>query len=321
MQETKTKRPRLYLKWIGWVLAVQLVLANISASIYAYRFTHFYTEPIRKAPSRNFFTKTWKLFTGPRFYKLIYEPEPSFPYKNITLLTNSGDSIDSWYSSVDSARACVLLLHGITTNKSFLEDEALQFRSHGYNVLLIDFRGHGRSSGHTTTTGISEIKEVQKAFEFAKAQGNDKIFVYGVSLGAVVAMNATAKEKIHPDAIIADMPFDNLHNHLKARAKDVGFPSQPFAFLVTFWIGAEHGFNAFDHDVVDYAEKIHCPVLLQWGERDRFVNRMAITKIFDHLAATNKRLAIYPEADHESLLRNDPVLWNREVENFLKEIN
>jgi alpha-beta hydrolase superfamily lysophospholipase len=321
MQETKTKRPGLYLKWIGWVLAVQLVFANISASIYAYRFTHFYTEPVRKTPSRNFFSKTWKLFTGPRFYKLIQESEPSFPYKNITLLTNSGDSIDCWYSSVDSARACVLLLHGITTNKSFMEDEALQFRSLGYNVLLIDFRGHGRSSGHTTTTGIREIEEVQKAFEFAKAEGNDKIFLYGVSLGAVVALNATAKEKIHPDAIIADMPFDNLHNHLKSRARDVGFPSQPFAFLVTFWIGAEHGFNAFDHDAVDYAEKIHCPVLLQWGERDRFVNRKAITKIFEHLATTNKHLAIYPEADHESLLRNDPVLWNREVGNFLKEIN
>ncbi len=321
MQETKTRRLRLYLKWIGWVLAVQLVLANISAAIYAYRFTHFYTGPVQRHSTRNFFSKTWKLFTGPKFYKLSQEAEPAFSYKKITLLTNSGDTIDGWYSGVDSSKSCVLLLHGITTNKSFLEEEALQFRSLGYNVLLIDFRGHGKSSGNTTTTGISEIEEVKMAFEFAKDSGNEKIIVYGVSLGAVVALNATAKEKIHPNAIIADMPFDNLHNHLKARAKDVGFPSQPFAFLVTFWIGAEHGFNAFDHNAVDYAKKIHCPVLLQWGEHDRFVNRKAIKDIFQHLASNNKYLAVYPDADHESLLRNDPVMWNREVGNFLKKID
>ena len=41
---TKEKKTNLrpLLKWVLWVLVVQLVLVNISASVYAYKFTHFY---------------------------------------------------------------------------------------------------------------------------------------------------------------------------------------------------------------------------------------------------------------------------------------
>jgi len=147
MEKTKPKNFRYYLRLTLWVLLVQALLANISASIYAYKFTHFYDQPAPRYAGQNIFDQTWKLFVGPRFYKNAEEAEPSFPYRRVTLETSDHIAIDGWYSPVDTAKGCVVLLHGLTANKGYLEKEAAVFRTWGYNVLLIDFRAHGKSGG------------------------------------------------------------------------------------------------------------------------------------------------------------------------------
>jgi alpha-beta hydrolase superfamily lysophospholipase len=320
MQKAKIKNFSYYLKWVLWVLIAQIVLANISASIYAYKFTHFYNSPAPSVTSQNIFNKTWKLFAGPKFYKNCNEPEPSFTYQNIKLKTSDDISIDAWYSKTDLSKACVILLHGYSVNKSFVENEAAMFKQWGYSVLLFDLRGHGKSDGNATTFGIKETDELEKAFSFARQKGNSKIILYGVSLGAEICMKAVAEGIVHADAIIADTPFGSLHQHFKARAKILGFPSEPFASLITFWIGVEKGYNGFQHDVRSYAKKVNCPVLVEWGEKDPFVTKEETESIFKNLPAKNKKLVIYPNANHGFFLENDPSAWEKEVQAFLQSV-
>jgi alpha-beta hydrolase superfamily lysophospholipase len=320
MQKTKTRNIGYYLRWTLWVIVIQIVLANISASIYAYKFTHFYDPPAPSVSSQNIFGKTWKLFVGPKFYKNTNEPEPSFVYETVQLKTSGGIPIDAWYSKTDSSNACVILIHGYSTNKSYVADEAAMFKQWGYSVLLFDLRGHGRSGGNATTFGMKETDELQKAFEFAKNKGHSKIFVYGASLGAGICIKAVAENKIHPDAIIADIPIGSLHEHFKRRAELLGFPSEPFASLITLWIGIEKGYNAFQHDNRLYAKKVNCPVLVEAGGRDRFISKEETETIFKNLASKNKKLVIYPDTDHESFLQKDPFTWEKEVQAFLKTV-
>lgn len=321
MPLSQKKKLRSILKWILWVFLVQLVLANISAALYAYKFTHLCTGPVPDTrPSQNIFTQTWKLFVGPKIYKLNEEWEPSFAYRQVTLKTSKNISIDAWYSSSDSAKGCVIFFHGITANKAFLVHEAARFKQWGYNILLVDLRAHGKSGGAVTSFGVKETEEVQKAFAFAKEKGNNKIILYGVSMGAVVIIKAVAENKVQPAAIIADMPFASLQDHLKARARVLGFPSEPFAFLVTMWIGFERGYNGFNNNVVLYAKQVKCPVLLQWGERDRYVTKNETEKIYNSLGSLHKKLIIYPGADHQSFLMIDPQTWEKEVGDFINAL-
>lgn len=320
MRQAKKRNFRYYLKWTIWVIVIQIILANISASIYAYKFTHFYDSPAQHISSQNIFDKTWKLFVGPKFYKNTDEPEPSFAHETVQLKTSDGIPIDAWYSKSDSSNTCVILVHGYTANKSFVADEAAMFKQWGYSVLLFDLRGHGKSGGNTTTFGMKETDELQKAFEFAKQSGNAKIIVYGVSLGSGVCMKAVAENKIQPDAIIADCPFGNLHQHFKRRAALLGFPSEPFASLITLWIGIEKGFNAFQHDNRSYAKRVNCPALVEWGEKDRFVSQEEAESVFKSISSKKKKIVVYPDADHESFLRKDPFTWEKEVQAFLKTI-
>jgi len=320
MKNQKAKTLRYYLRWAVWILLFQFLLANISASIYAYKFTHFYDGPAPEHISQNALVKTWKLFVGPKFYKNTVEPTPSFPFEPFKLKLANNSAIDGWYSQTDSSRRCVIVLHGMSMNKSSLLNEAAAFKRWGYSVLMIDFRGHGKSDGNNSCFGMNETEEAQKAFEYAKQKGNDRVIIYGVSLGAIVAMKATAEKKIDPVGIIADAPFKNLHNHLKARSRALGFPGEPFGTLVTVWIGLERGFNGFTHDANDYAKKISCPVLMECGEKDRLVSVDEIKTVYNNLASVQKKLVLYPDADHESYLLTDPLAWEREVQNFLSKL-
>lgn len=320
MQRTNRQKLKQSLRWVVCIFVIQFTLANISAAIYAYKFTHFYTNPPPYQPNQNVFVKTWKLFVGPRIYKLPADTIIPEGFEKVNLQTNNKLLIDGWYATTDTAKACVIFLHGIANNKATLLKEANEFKKWGYNVLLIDFRGHGNSEGSKTSFGFKETDETEKAFQFAQKKGNKNIILYGSSMGASVIFKATAENKINPSAIIADMPFGSLQEHLKARARVLGFPSQPFAFLVTLWIGIENGYNGFTFQIDDYAGKINCPVLLQWGDRDMYVTKEETDSIFNNLRSPGKKLVVYNNANHESFLNFDPIGWRKEVSGFLNAI-
>jgi len=310
-----SKKFRGLLRWIAWVLVVQFALANISAALYAYKFTHFYKEPPQAAP-RNFLGNTWRLFVGPRFSRLPGADRPPFAYTSVKLRTPGGIDIDAWYAGDDSVNRCVVFVHGITANKSFLAAEASRFRRWGYNVLLLDLRGHGASGGNYSAYGADETEELVEAFAFARKRGARQLILYGSSMGAALALKGAATGAVKPDAIIADMPFQSLQHHLQARARTLGFPEEPFASLVTFWMGVERGFNGLAYDVDEDAAAVGCPVLLQWGSEDPLVSSRETEAIYKSLRG-DKKLAVYKGAGHESFYGYDPLKWEKEIGSFI----
>ncbi len=316
---------RSSLRWLGWVLLVQFVLINISAAFYAHKYAHFYTNPAvgTNFSKENVFQKTWRLFTGPKFPKSAIYEKPSFPFETVYLTTKNETKIEAWYGKSDStAVGTVILFHGLSQNKTAKLSEVYEFRYQGYNVMMVDFRSHGNSEGNTTTVGFRESEEVKLAYDYAVKKGDQPIFLWGTSMGAVAIAKAVADYDIKPAGVILEMPFASLQSHLRARVRSngfSGFPEKPFAFLVTCWTGIERGYNGFKFKTDKYAAKINCPVLLQWGERDNTVLKYETDKVFKAIASNNKKLVIYENADHESFLQADPIKWRNEVEHFLAD--
>jgi alpha-beta hydrolase superfamily lysophospholipase len=322
MKKEKSRRKfPSFIRWILWVLLIQFILINISASFYAYKFTHFYTDPAVRnyKPSSNIFVKTWRLFTGLRQARSVLSDFPTFPFDTVKLKTDNGIYIDAWYGKTDSAsKGTVILFHGITNQKGMVLHEAYEFRYWGYNVMLVDFRGHGNSGGNKTTIGVKETQEVKLAYDYVMSKGSKNIFLYGSSMGAVVVAKSIADYHLPVSGIIMEMPFLSLQTYMKGRARTTGFPTQPFAFLTTFWTGIENGFNGFGHRTTKYVKQINCPVLMQGGALDEFVLINETKEIYNTIASSHKKLVIYSNATHESFLGKDPVLWRSEVGNFLK---
>lgn len=321
MQKKPLKRQLAsILRWTGWVLLVQFLLINISAAFYASKLTRYYTDLPKdySNSSGNIFSKSWKLFTGPRYPRPLIGEVPVFPYDTVSLFADNYTRINAWYGKTDSAsKGTVILFHGITVTKSSVIDEANEFRFQGYNVFMVDFRGHGESAGNTTTIGYREAEEVKLAFDFISKKGEKKIILYGSSMGAVAITRAVSVYELKPAGVILEMPFLSLQSYLKAKAGQIGFPKQPFAFFTTFWIGLEKGFGGFRHQTTRYVKDLKCPVLLQWGTMDNFVSERDINKIYAAIASADKKLVIYEGAQHESFARFNTAKWRTETEVFL----
>jgi hypothetical protein len=114
------------------------------------------------------------------------------------------------------------------------------------------------------------------------------------------------------------MPVASLQSFLQSRSKVLGFPGEPFGFFVTAWIGIERGYNGFNFKPKEYVKKINCPVLIQCGTKDPYVSNEQIKNMFNNIPGNNKKLALYDEAGHQSLLGFDPVKWREEVNAFLR---
>lgn len=324
MEKRKKNKFSAITKWVLWVLLVQFILINISAALYAYKLTHFYTDKqIRKPYDEiNVFGKTWRLFTGPRFQKQINGDIPVFQYDTVWLQTKSGLQINGWYAKTDSVpKGTVIMFHGITSNKGVMIPEANEFRYQGYNILMVDLRAHGSSDGFTTTIGIKESEEVKLAWDWVKQKGENNIFLYGVSMGAVIISKAIRDYQVHPKGVILEMPFGSLKSYLQARARLLGFrgfAQKPFSWLVGFWINIERGVKGFGHQTKKYIRHITCPVLIQWGAEDNVVLKRETEEIYGALTTQNKKLVVYENAGHESLLQKYPSKWQSEIEGFFR---
>lgn len=323
--EKKPRKIPSLVRWIGWVLLVQFILINVCAAIYAYRFTYFREAGARpaddNAPS-HFFAKTWHLFTGPASYKVPFNPAdtPVVRHQSFTLRTSSGIPIEGWWLKQDAAKGTMLLFHGLAGSRQRCLAEAIAFYNMGYQVLMIDFRAHGQSGGSVTTYGARETEEVHLLYEYARAQQLENISFWGISMGASTVLKAMHDyPDMQPKVIIADAPFNRLQDHLKGRARAVGFPEQPFAWLVTGWMSVERGFNAFSYATEEYAAAIKCPVLLQWGSLDALVTEKEVSAVYEKLGSSRKKWVVYENLGHTSFLREDPALWHRTINEFLNQ--
>jgi alpha-beta hydrolase superfamily lysophospholipase len=317
------KKWRYYLRLLLWIFIIQFVLLNISAFLNAGRLTKFYDTASLKnqTPSKNIFSKTWRLFTGPKYAKPQDNIQREYKYESVLLKTDDGKNIDASYAKTDSAsKGTVILFHGLGNNKSNLITESNEFRFMGYNVMLVDFRGHGGSSGYTTTIGYRESEEVKMAYDWLMNKGEKKIFLFGTSMGAVAIIKALSENKMEVAGAILEMPFGSLHQHMKARAKTLGFPKQPFGVLVTFWTGVRRGFNGFKLNSYKNAENVNCPVLFQWGNNDHLVPKAEAENIYQHIGSKQKKFVVYEGGVHSSLLQQNITQWRMEVEDFLQSV-
>lgn len=77
-------------------------------------------------------------------------------------------------------------------------------------------------------------------------------------------------------------------------------------------------FWGFNFKPQEYAKKIACPTLLQWGVNDPRVTKKEEETLFANLANTNKKFVVYENCAHESLCTKENAKWVSEVSSFLK---
>ena len=232
-----------------------------------------------------------------------------------------GATVAAWFIPCADARGVVALFHGYGGSKDSLLDLAAQFREWRWATLLVDFHGNGDSSGNDVSVGWHEAEDVAAALSAARSfAGKRPVILYGSSMGAVAVLRAVHALGAKPDALILECPFDRLVTTVGRRFSAMNLPEFPLAQLLVFWGGVRQSFDGFQHNPVEYARLVTCPVLLLHGELDPRVSVEEVRSIFDHLAGP-KRLEIFPGVGHESYFAVRREDWRRLVMEFVGGIS
>ncbi len=113
------------------------------------------------------------------------------------------------------AKGTVLVLHGIFVRSVWMMPQAKMLSDAGYRAVLVDLRGHGRSSGARMTFGVQEAKDLGQVIdELQRRQLVDgNIGVCGVSYGGATSIHLAGHDP-RIKAVVAVAPFSTVRDEI-----------------------------------------------------------------------------------------------------------
>jgi uncharacterized protein len=248
----------------------------------------------------------------PRPRAKISDAELAKDFEVFSITGSDGVRLGAAYGPEGDQSVIVPIFHGYGQDKTDMLDQARAFRSLGYSVLLVDFRGSGSSSESYTTIGYDESKDVVAAVAYLTSKHPaSKLVLYGRSMGAVAVLRAIYTDKIQPDAIILESPFDSLLNTVKNR-----FNTFPYAELLVMWGSLQYRFNGFEHKPTKYAKSVTCPALFLHGTDDPKALLADARRVYDAIPGV-KYFTEFQGGKHEAFVRRFREEWFRAVTDFL----
>lgn len=208
-------------------------------------------------------------------------------YEDRYLSAVGGPRLHSWWlPAKGTPRASLLFVHGNAQNISHHIASVYWLPEQGVNVLLLDYRGYGKSAGEPTVAGA--IDDVQAALAYMADSGAEHpLYVLGQSLGASLAGQALARD----DALrqrYAGVVLDSGFSRYAQIAADTA-ASHPLTWLLqkpASWAMPK------GYDLVDALPQLGAlPVMLIHGRRDRVVSMAHFDAL--HAAANPEATQVY----------------------------
>ena len=162
-----------------------------------------------------------------------FEPDPvgspatpadiGLEYEPVRFTTDDGVTLSGWLiPAARETRTAVIVLHGFSGNRLAELAAFVPWLHERHHVLQFDFRGHGQSGPGWVTLGSHERRDVAAAVAFIRSRGLGPIALFGVSMGAAIAI--VAAPELPVAAVVADAPFAELHHPIGNRMREVGYP-------------------------------------------------------------------------------------------------
>lgn len=195
-------------------------------------------------------------------HKFFFHPEKlpadfKFAYDNLkaeekTVEPEPGAKINYLHFQVDEPKGAVIYLKGNTKSIKGWGKFAIDFTRLGYEVIMMDYRGFGKSTGKRTVEAMK--RDSQFIYNIVKNEfSEEKIVVYGRSLGSGFAARLASKN--NPRLLILTSP---LYSLLRTIHRYLPFmPAKPFL--------------RYNIPTFQYLKNVRCPIKIIHGSDDRLV--------------------------------------------------
>ena len=194
----------------------------------------------------------------------------------------------------------LIAVHGYGQAAAAMFPFVKPFYEAGFNVLIPECRGFGRSGGNYYGLGWGDRLDIIKwARQLSADQPKCEIVLFGVSTGADAVIMASGEDNLPSNVrcIIADSAYSrltDLSNYLLRLHK---IPSGLLTFATSFITFLRAGYSFAEASAVNQAAKSHTPILLIHGGQDNYFPVEMAYEIYE-AADCPKDLLIIQEATH-----------------------
>ncbi|WP_416326453.1 alpha/beta hydrolase [[Eubacterium] hominis] len=268
--------------------------------------------------------KTEKPFISINPHKTLTEDDQWYlQNKNVKHLEmNTEDHIKLHASEIrNKGNRWVIIVHGYMGRLEDMIPQAHQFYDRGYQVLLPDLRGHGRSEGSVIGFGYLDHLDILAWCDKLKQEGAEQILLYGVSMGASTVMMCADAVSYPIEAIIEDCGFSNLKDQLTHIVKQM-VPKVPSSFLIgclSLVMKWKSGYRIKDANPSIHVQHSKVPILFLHGDRDTFISIDMMEELYT-LCNNKKRKVMIPGGRHANSCKIRPQLYWESIDSFLVDI-
>lgn len=210
-------------------------------------------------------------------------------------------------------RWLVLYFGGNAANRGYRLNEVRLLTALAADVLIVDYRGYGDSSGSPTEEGLAQ--DARAIWTFATKKQHvppNRIVLFGESLGGGVAVRLASelcRSNTPPAGLILRSTFNSL----------VDAAASHFAWIPTGWLMVDR--FPSDQRIGDLV----CPLLQFHGQRDQIVPFRLGQKLFDAAPAKSsngiaKSFVALPNADHNDVIETSRHEVSDAVTQFLARL-
>ena len=221
--------------------------------------------------------------------KLIFFPEklaPDFKFatlpgdQEITITTKDRETISAIFFR-GTGNDVILYFHGNAGSLNGWRHVAPDFTRHGYSILIIDYRGYGKSSGVISESGF--YLDAEAAYQWLLQNYEpEQIIVYGRSIGSGVATHLASRRACK--GLILESAYTSLTT-LASQKLPLAMPG----LLLTTRFSS-----------IEKLSSIKAPVILIHGGQDELIPKEHSRKLLEKIT-TKKKLFILADAAHNDL--------------------
>lgn len=203
-----------------------------------------------------------KLLYHPTIPTREYEAAPqdlAMPYRDVDIVADDGVKLHGWLITQARASreaATFVYFHGNAGNIGHRLQDARRFYARGYNLLMVSYRGYGRSEGAPNEPGLMRDAAAAIAYAADRADVIDtrRVYLFGRSIGGAVAIAAAAAARANT---VRGLVIENSFTSIDDMIDVVLPPLRAFKFL-----------NRNKWDSLSRIKDVKVPILFISGQRD-----------------------------------------------------
>lgn len=219
-------------------------------------------------------------------------------YEDVFLTTEDGVQLHGWYVPRQGSDRVLLFLHGNAGNISHRGESITVFHRLGLNVLIIDYRGYGRSQGSPSEQGL--YQDAAAAWHYlidTRGFDSEDIILFGRSLGGAVA--ARLASEVQAGGVILESTFSS--------ARDVAGSLFP---ILSRLVVLRYRF-----DTAGYLKSVASPLLVLHSPEDDIIPFYLGEKVYQ--AGSEPKVFVKLQGDHNGGFLQSQPRYEQELGRFI----